>query len=93
MRLVPRRRLKRTPIQFLLPLHLFIHGLFIPSVIQQPVPGVLVGLGKGLGDRARIDLSASYAPPEFAFGGNVLGVVSERLDQAVEVAARLNIRF
>ncbi|MBL38232.1 MAG: hypothetical protein CMP07_07465 [Xanthomonadales bacterium] len=54
---------------------------------------VLVGLGKGLGDRARIDLSASYAPPEFAFGGNVLGVVSERLDQAVEVAARLNIRF
>jgi len=54
---------------------------------------VLVGLGKGLGDRARLDLSASYAPPEFAFGGNVLGVVSERLDQAVEVAARLNIRF
>jgi len=54
---------------------------------------VLVGLGKGLGDRARLDLTASYAPPEFAFGGNVLGVVSERLDQAVEVAARLNIRF
>jgi len=54
---------------------------------------VMVGLGKGIGDRARLDLSASYAPPEFAFGGNVLGVVSERLDQAVEVAARLNIRF
>lgn len=54
---------------------------------------VLVGLGKGLGERARLDLSASYAPPEFAFGGNVLGVVSERLDQAVEVAAKLNIRF
>jgi len=54
---------------------------------------VLVGVGKGIGERARVDLSASYAPPEFAFGGNVLGVVSERLDQAVEVAARLNIRF
>ena len=54
---------------------------------------VLVGLGKGIGDRARIDLSASYAPPEFAFGGNVLGVVSERLDQAVEVSARFNLRF
>jgi len=54
---------------------------------------LLVGLGKGLGDRARLDLTASYAPPEFAFGGNVLGVVSERLDQAVEVAARLNIQF
>jgi hypothetical protein len=54
---------------------------------------VLVGLGKGIGKRTRLDLTASYAPPEFAFGGNVLGVVSERLDQAVEVAARLNVRF
>ncbi|MDT8438803.1 MAG: hypothetical protein RQ729_07350 [Wenzhouxiangellaceae bacterium] len=54
---------------------------------------VMVGMGKGLGERARFDLSASYAPPEFAFGGNVLGVVSSRLDAAVEVAARLNIRF
>lgn len=53
----------------------------------------LLGVGKGIGERVRLDLSASYAPPEFAFGGNVLGVVSERLDQAVEVAARLNIRF
>src|SRR6056297_2701358 len=28
---------------------------------------VLIGLGKGLGDRLRLDLTASYAPPEFAF--------------------------
>ena len=54
---------------------------------------VLVGIGKGIGERTRLDLTASYAPPEFAFGGNVLGVVSERLDQAVEVAARFNVRF
>ena len=54
---------------------------------------VLLGLGKGIGERTRLNLTASYAPPEFAFGGNVLGVVSERLDQAVEVAARLNVRF
>lgn len=54
---------------------------------------VLVGIGKPIGDRARVDISATYAPPEFAFGGNVLGVVSDRLDQAVEVAARLNVRF
>jgi len=54
---------------------------------------LLVGLGKRLGERARIDLSASYAPPEFAFGGNVLGIVSERLDQAVEISARFNLRF
>jgi len=54
---------------------------------------ILVGIGKSLGDRAWLDLSATYAPPEFAFGGNVLGVVSDRLDQAVEVAARLNFSF
>jgi hypothetical protein len=54
---------------------------------------LLMGVGKRLGERARLDLTASYAPPEFAFGGNVLGLVSERLDQAVEVAARLNVRF
>ncbi|MBY6205286.1 outer membrane protein transport protein [Halomonas denitrificans] len=54
---------------------------------------ILVGIGKGVGERVRLDLSASYAPPEFAFGGNVLGVVSDRLDQAVEVAARLNVSF
>ncbi|MFN2333811.1 MAG: hypothetical protein ABR550_05230 [Wenzhouxiangellaceae bacterium] len=54
---------------------------------------VVVGLGKGISERARLDIVASYAPPEFAFGGNVMGIVSNRLDQAVEVAARLNIRF
>jgi hypothetical protein len=54
---------------------------------------VLMGVGKQLGEQARLDLTASYAPPEFAFGGNVLGLVSERLDQAVEVAARINVRF
>jgi hypothetical protein len=52
-----------------------------------------MGVGKQLGEQARLDLTASYAPPEFAFGGNVLGLVSERLDQAVEVAARINVRF
>lgn len=54
---------------------------------------LMLGLGKPIGERARIDISASYAPPEFAFGGNVLGVLSDRLDQAVEVAARFNLRF
>lgn len=53
----------------------------------------MVGIGKGVGERARFDLSASYAPPEFAFGGNVLGVVSSRLNAAVEVAARFNLHF
>ncbi|MEM7053197.1 MAG: hypothetical protein AAF446_01485 [Pseudomonadota bacterium] len=53
----------------------------------------MVGLGKRLSDRTSLNLSASYAPPEFAFGGNVMGVISDDLDQAVEVAARLNFAF
>lgn len=53
----------------------------------------LVGLGKRLNDQASLDISASYAPPEFAFGGNVMGILTDDLDQAVEVAARLNISF
>lgn len=53
----------------------------------------MVGIGKGVGEGARFDVSASYAPPEFAFGGNVLGVVNSRLNAAVEVAARFNYRF
>ena len=53
----------------------------------------LVGVGKGVGQRSRLNFNASYAPAEFAFGGNVMGVVSERLDQAVEVFASLNVDF
>lgn len=53
----------------------------------------LVGVGKGVGKRSRVNLNASYAPAEFAFGGNVMGVVSDRLDQAVEVFASLNMDF
>ncbi|GAB4172190.1 MAG: hypothetical protein Kow0020_07150 [Wenzhouxiangellaceae bacterium] len=67
----------------------------LASVLDEELDGhsLLVGIGKRFGDRARIDLAASYAPPEFAFGGNVLGVVSEQLDPSVEVAARFNYRF
>ena len=48
---------------------------------------LLIGLNKGLGERSRIQFSAAYAPPEYAFGGNVLGVLSDRLDQSLEVQA------
>lgn len=47
----------------------------------------LVGLSRGFGERSRLMINAAYAPPEFAFGGNVLGVVSDRLDQSFEVQA------
>jgi hypothetical protein len=54
---------------------------------------VLAGLRKGLGERMRFEFSAAYAPPEFAFGGNVLGVVSDKLDQEIEVQASWRMDF
>lgn len=53
----------------------------------------LAGLSKGLSARSTLQLSAAYAPPEFAFGGNILGVVSEKLDQSMEVQATLLVSF
>jgi len=54
---------------------------------------VLAGLTKSFGTSSSLRLSAAYAPPEFAFGGNVLGVVTDQLDQSVEVQAMLQIGF
>jgi hypothetical protein len=54
---------------------------------------ILAGVTKALGYNSTLRLSASYAPPEFAFGGNVLGVVSDRLDQDVEVQALVQFYF
>jgi len=54
---------------------------------------ILAGVTKGLAYNSTLRLSASYAPPEFAFGGNALGVVSDRLDQDVEVQALVQFDF
>ena len=48
---------------------------------------LLLGYSRKLGDRSRFSLNAAYAPAEYAFGGSVLGVVTEDLDQNVEVEA------
>lgn len=53
----------------------------------------LVGLSKEVGERSRLQLNAAYAPPEFIFGGNVLGVVSDRLDQSLELQALWRHQF
>jgi hypothetical protein len=53
----------------------------------------MAGVSKGLGDRTSFRLNAAYAPPEFAFGGNVLGIVTDKLDQSVEVQATLSFSF
>lgn len=53
---------------------------------------LLVSLTKGVG-RGNVHFNAAYAPPEFAFGGNVLGVVSDKLDQDLEVQALWSLEF
>lgn len=52
----------------------------------------MVGFSKGVGS-SRFELNAAYAPPEYAFGGNVLGVVTDKLDQGVELQALLKYEF
>ncbi len=54
---------------------------------------VMAGLSKDVGKRSRLHLNAAYAPPEYAFGGNLLGVVSDELDQDFEVQAMLSFDF
>jgi len=53
----------------------------------------LAGVMKAVGPVTTLRLSASYAPPEFAFGGNALGIVSDRLEQDVEVQALIEFDF
>ncbi len=43
-----------------------------------------VSLRQLLGERTQLHIGAAYAPPEYAFGGHILGVVSDQLDQSLE---------
>ncbi|WP_147307651.1 hypothetical protein [Wenzhouxiangella sediminis] len=54
---------------------------------------VIAGLSKDVGKRSRLHLNAAYAPPEYAFGGNLLGVISDELDQDLEVQAMMSFDF
>lgn len=60
-----------------------------PNLAQN---SMMAGVSKELGN-SRVHLNAAYAPPEFAFGGNVLGVVSDKLDQGLEVQAMWSMMF
>lgn len=52
-----------------------------------------VGLTQRTGERASVYLSAAYAPPEYVFGGHILGVVSDQLEQSLEVQALWQVFF
>jgi len=69
----------------------------VPSLASALSPelaqnSMLMGVSKGLGN-SRVQFNAAYAPPEATFGGNVLGVVSDKLDQSLEVQALWSLTF
>jgi hypothetical protein len=54
---------------------------------------VVVGYSRRTSDRSRLAFNAAYAPSEYAFGGSVLGVTTEELDQQVELEAMWTLSF
>jgi len=52
-----------------------------------------IGYSRRTGDRSRLAFNAAYAPSEFAFGGSVLGVTTDDLDQRLEVEAMWILSF
>jgi len=54
---------------------------------------LVVGYSRRTGDRSRLAFNAAYAPAEYAFGGSVLGVTTEELDQQVELEAMWTLSF
>jgi long-chain fatty acid transport protein len=54
---------------------------------------MMVGYSRRTGDRSRLNLNAAYAPSEFAFGGSVLGITTDELDQQFEVEAMWTLSF
>lgn len=46
-----------------------------------------IGFSRRMSMSSRLNVNAAYAPAEYAFGGNVLGVTTDRLDQDFELEA------
>lgn len=54
---------------------------------------LVLGYSRRTGDRSRLALNAAYAPSEYAFGGSVLGVTTDELDQRFELEAMWTMSF
>jgi long-chain fatty acid transport protein len=79
------------------------------STRQQPSPSSLLlsqaiegdladnaltfGYSLSTSEHSRLNLNAAYAPSEYAFGGSVLGVTTEDLDQRFELEALWTVSF
>jgi hypothetical protein len=46
-----------------------------------------IGFSRQMSMTSRFNLNAAYAPSEYAFGGNVLGITTDQLDQDFELEA------
>jgi hypothetical protein len=46
-----------------------------------------IGYSRRMSMTSRINVNAAYAPAEYAFGGNVLGVTTDQLSQDFELEA------
>ena len=54
---------------------------------------LVVGYSRRTGERSRLNFNAAYAPSEYAFGGSVLGVTTEDLNQRFELEALWTMSF
>ncbi len=54
---------------------------------------MVVGYSRRTGERSRLHFNAAYAPSEFVFGGSVLGVTTDDLNQRFELEALWTMNF
>jgi long-chain fatty acid transport protein len=54
---------------------------------------IVAGYSRRTGLRSRLAFNAAYAPSEYAFGGSVLGVTTDNLDQQFELEAMWTLSF
>jgi long-chain fatty acid transport protein len=54
---------------------------------------LVMGYSRRTGERSQVHFNAAYAPSEYAFGGSVLGVTTEDLDQRFELEAMWTLAF
>ena len=52
-----------------------------------------IGYSHRTGRTSRLNFNAAYAPAEYAFGGSVLGVTTDSLDQRFEAEALWTYAF
>ena len=67
----------------------------LDSALRSEYSGNVMQLGFSAqtGERSKINLRAAYAPPEYVFGGSVLGVVPDNLQQKIEMEALWVLSF